>query len=86
MDGHHTPPQPEGTIAVKTKSLTEAPVDIVTLLHGSSAAVGNSEAEATSRWRGTSLAGDCTLPYNQKRPDPPPDRLFDQIYWPLLLF
>ena len=23
-----------------------------------------SEAEATSRWRGTSLAGDCILPYN----------------------
>ena len=33
-------------------------LDIVTLLRGCSLAAGNSEAEATSRWRGTSLAGN----------------------------
>jgi len=38
-------------------------VDINTLLRGSSSAPGNSEAEATSRWRGTSLAGKCILQY-----------------------
>ena len=48
MDGHRTPPQTEGPVALKTKRVTRT-IDIVMLLRGSSVASGSSEAEATSR-------------------------------------
>ena len=39
VNGHRPPPQPEGTVEVKTTCVTKAAVDIVTLLRGSSVAV-----------------------------------------------
>jgi hypothetical protein len=57
VDGHSTPQQAGSGVALTTA------VDIVTLLHGSSSAPEGSEAEATSPWRGASLAGKCSLQY-----------------------
>jgi hypothetical protein len=69
MDGHRTPQQTAGAVALDTKSVKETAADIVTLLRGSSLAPGSSEAEATSQWRGTSLAGKCSLQYIVTPPD-----------------